>query len=149
MFGLADTWGDSSFQLEIEPASHAAPPPKYSYRALSSTDSAIRLITIQAPDGSHDYELMACSMEEVPLASAPSFTALSYAWDSEHGTDPTICDGGLIYVTKNCVAALRNVCKDKSTNKRMWVDAICINQAATAKKGRAIRLTSWATSTRR
>ncbi|KAK4642349.1 hypothetical protein QC761_507958 [Podospora bellae-mahoneyi] len=62
---------------------------------------------------------MACPMEEVPLASAPYFTALSYAWDSEHGTDPTICDGGLIYVTKNCVAALRNVCKDKSTNKRI------------------------------
>ncbi|KAK0671531.1 heterokaryon incompatibility protein-domain-containing protein [Cercophora samala] len=114
-------------QPKIMPPSLAAAQPRYNYKPLSS-DSAIRLITLQA------QELMACSMEEVSLAAAPSFTALSYAWDSEHGTEPILCDGALIYVTKNCVAALRNIRSDKNANRRIWVDAICINQADTAKE---------------
>ncbi|KAK0716075.1 heterokaryon incompatibility, partial [Lasiosphaeris hirsuta] len=71
-------------------------------------------------------------MEEVLLDSAPYFTALSYAWDSEKGTEQIVCDGALITVTKNCVAALRNIRLNTDKEQRVWVDAICINQAATA-----------------
>ncbi|KAK3987179.1 heterokaryon incompatibility protein-domain-containing protein, partial [Cladorrhinum sp. PSN332] len=78
-------------------------------------------------------------------------TAFSYAWDSEEGTGAIVCDGALITVTNNCIAGLTNFRDDmiagknnanEGTDARIWVDAICINQAATAveKKGHQIAL---------
>ncbi|KAK3360491.1 heterokaryon incompatibility protein-domain-containing protein [Lasiosphaeria hispida] len=105
--------------------------PGYKYKRLSGS-RAIRLITL-TPHNAKDEVPITCAMEEVPLTCAPSFTALSYAWDSEDGNEQIICDGALITVTKNCVAALRNIREDSTrTERRLWVDAICINQAATA-----------------
>ncbi|KAK4129088.1 hypothetical protein N657DRAFT_53161 [Parathielavia appendiculata] len=48
---------------------------------------------------------------------------------THHGTERIICDGATITVTKNCVAALRNVRDDRACrHQRLWVDAICINR---------------------
>lgn len=105
--------------------------PPYKYKRLSGSKT-IRLITLK-PHNEDRTASMACSMEEVPLDSAPPFTALSYAWDSQDGTERIVCDGALISVTKNCVAALRNIHEDRG-EKRMWVDAICIDQESTEEK---------------
>lgn len=105
--------------------------PQYKYTRLSGSKT-IRLITLK-PHNDDRNAPIACCMEEVPLDSAPPFTALSYAWDSQDGTVRIICDGALISVTKNCVAALRNIHGDRGES-RMWVDAICIDQESTEEK---------------
>ena len=99
--------------------------PQYKYQRLSSS-RAIRLMTLQPTDSRGGP--ISCSMEEVLLDIAPPFTALSYAWDSQDGTQQVVCNDALLTVTKNCVAALRSI-RDDSTckGKQVWVDAICIN----------------------
>lgn len=88
-------------------------------------------------------------MEEVLFVLVFFFIVLFYVWDFEYGIDLIICDGGFIYVIKNCVVVFRNVCKNKSINKWMWVDVICINQVVMVKKGRVIRLILWVIFIRR
>ncbi|RYP91872.1 hypothetical protein DL770_001994 [Monosporascus sp. CRB-9-2] len=113
---------------------------RYKYKDLSGS-KAIRVITLESPISKLKTAAISCHMKEIYLDSDAPFTALSYAWDSHHGTERIICDGGYISVTKNCVAALRNIRDHPSCkNKLLWVDAICINQdeTATEEKGRQI-----------
>ncbi|KAK0613982.1 heterokaryon incompatibility [Immersiella caudata] len=80
-------------------------------------------------------------MEEVQLDFAPQFTALSYAWDSHEGMGQILCDGALLTVTKNCVAALNSIRDGQHSSKSLlWVDAICINQASTREKQQQIAI---------
>ncbi|KAK4221575.1 heterokaryon incompatibility protein-domain-containing protein [Podospora fimiseda] len=113
--------------------------PPYQYKDLSDP-RAIRLLVITPlRDGQGDRTPIECSMEEFALDSAPYFTALSYAWDSDGGTASVVCDGGLIPATMNCVAALRNFRRGVAVPKDakrgwIWVDAVCINQNTSAVK---------------
>lgn len=112
--------------------------PPYKYTQLS-TSRAIRLISLMKPPEEGGTAPIACSMEEVVLDFAPPFIALSYAWDSEDGTQQIVCNDALLTVTKNCAAALRSIRQDPTCNgKQVWVDAICINQAATPEKHRQL-----------
>jgi hypothetical protein len=114
--------------------------PAYAYKRLSLSRS-IRLITLHARQDGGATAPISCSMEEVPLDSAPPFMALSYAWDSQEGILEIICDGARLTVTRKCAEALRSIRKGPfSDEKRVWVDAICINQAATPEKHRQISI---------
>lgn len=129
---------------EESPAKLDAPDatlPAYAYNRLSGSRS-IRLITFDArKDGATTTAPISCSMQEVPLDSAPPFVALSYAWDSHEGTQEIACDGARLIVTRNCVEALHNIRERPfSGEKHVWVDAICINQAATPEKHRQISI---------
>lgn len=129
---------------EESPAKLEAPDatlPAYAYNRLSVSRS-IRLITFDArQDGATTAAPISCSMQEVPLDSAPPFIALSYAWDSHEGTQEIACDGARLTVTRNCVEALRNIrARPFSGEKHVWVDAICINQAAAPEKHRQISI---------
>lgn len=129
---------------EESPAKLEAPDatlPAYAYNRLSGSRS-IRLITFDTrQDGATTAASISCSMQEVPLDSAPPFVALSYAWDSHEGTQEIACDGARLTVTRNCVEALRNIrARPFSGEKHVWVDAICINQAATPEKHRQISI---------
>ena len=111
--------------------------PRYKYKRLSAA-RAIRLISLK-PQTDGKAAPIACSMVEVLLDSAPSFIALSYAWDSEDGTQQIVCNDARLTVTKNCAAALRRIREDPTCKgKQVWVDAICINQAATREKHRQL-----------
>lgn len=108
--------------------------PAYMYKKLSGPRS-IRLITLEVPPDGTTTAPISCSMQEVPLDSAPPFVALSYAWDSQEGAQEIACEGARLAVTKNCVEALRSIRERPfSDEKHVWVDAICINQAATPEK---------------
>lgn len=114
--------------------------PAYTYKRLSGSRS-IRLIALEVPPDGATTTPISCSMQEVPLDSAPPFVALSYAWDSQEGTQEIACDRARLVVTKNCVEALRSIRERPfSDEKHVWVDAICINQAATPEKQRQISI---------
>lgn len=146
--GMGDHWMrhqimDSLFRLWTNPRRvpqlWLKPPdgslPQYKYKRLSNFRE-IRLITLESHNDNRTGPIECC-MEEVSLDSVPHFTALSYAWDSHEGTERIVCNGALITVTKNCMAALRNIRKHDGV-RRMWVDAICIDQGATEEKAQQI-----------
>lgn len=75
-----------------------------------------------------------CDLEHVNLQQGPSYEALSYTWANSKGDDSssqTILCGPhkhTIGITKNCEAALLLV-RNKKTDRRLWVDAVCIDQS--------------------
>lgn len=104
----------------------------YRYTPLSGP-RLIRVIVLEKLSGHKPHQDVRCRMEEIHLDAGEPFTALSYAWDSHKGAADIICDGRIIKVSKNCVAALRRF-QNTSAVERLWVDAICINQSDTAEK---------------
>ncbi|PTB63234.1 HET-domain-containing protein [Trichoderma citrinoviride] len=89
----------------------------------------IRLLTIH----SRDYvAALQGSISEHPLAEAPAYEALSYAWGSPEGEDearPSMTlDGQRFDISCALERALRRL--RKLDNARiMWIDSVCINQA--------------------
>lgn len=71
------------------------------------------------------------SLIETRIDSGFQYFALSYTWG-----DPTLCetieiDGKTLGITASCASALRRMMRGKS-ERYIWVDSICINQANTA-----------------
>ena len=66
------------------------------------------------------------------LLGGTEFDAVSYTWATEKGDDRQskvvqIGDRHSMHVTINCEYALRQL-RDQHTERRLWIDAICINQ---------------------
>lgn len=102
---------------------------KYHYERLKDTDS-IRLLRLLPAESSR--EDISISLANARLDQAPDYEALSYTWATADG-DASLscsitCDGHRIVVTKNCEAALRYL-RGTGTERTLWIDAICINQA--------------------
>jgi Heterokaryon incompatibility protein (HET) len=111
---------------------------RYEYVNLSHA-GAIRVLRLSPSES--DTAPLVCSIEEVILDYSPRFEALSYAWDDEKGNGYVNCNGAVLRVSKNCEAALRRIrIQQGQTPKRLWVDAICINQGALAEKARQLAM---------
>ena len=77
------------------------------------------------------FDPIRCEIIHV-LLGGTGFDAVSYTWATEKGDDSKskliqIGYGQSMHVTVNCEHALRQL-RDKHTERRLWVDAICINQ---------------------
>lgn len=57
----------------------------------------------------------------------PEFTALSYEWGDVKKPKAITCNSADFFVTRNLLAALVDV-RRTSARRRLWIDAICINQ---------------------
>ncbi|TDZ22179.1 Heterokaryon incompatibility protein 6, OR allele [Colletotrichum orbiculare MAFF 240422] len=68
-----------------------------------------------------------------------SYVALSYVWGDATDLRPITLDGQCFFVTQNLEAALRNL-RHPSWGVRVWVDAVCINQADLAEKAAQIKM---------
>lgn len=85
-----------------------------------------------------------CELLHVNLEDNPHFEAVSYTWanedgdDSKRGTVYLLC-GATIAVTENCEAVLRQLRSSRS-ERRLWVDALCINQANTNERNHQVGL---------
>jgi hypothetical protein len=87
-----------------------------------------------------------CSLETVRLndPSARHFEAISYTWADSNG-DTSLCEKiyigpeyHVLPVTKSCLAALRQF--RTSTDRLLWIDAVCINQADVRERGHQVSL---------
>lgn len=104
-------------------------PRDYRYERLAQQRS-IRILTL-VPSGIFEAPLE-CRLFEAPLDNAPSYTALSYAWDASEGTTSIVCNGSFLKVTRNCARALHRIRQIQGSNGiNLWVDAICIEQGNT------------------
>jgi hypothetical protein len=103
------------------------------YRPLRGNQ--FRLLTILA--GS-DTGPIACSLNGHNIGTAPDYEALSYVWgDRCHPLTITV-NGKIFQVTRNLYAALRRL-RLPDQNRRIWIDAICIDQQNTDERSHQVQ----------
>jgi hypothetical protein len=101
----------------------------YQYTPLRER-GAIRIISLQpSPDVEAQVE---CSLDHTTLYDCDAdtlnhYVALSYAWGDAQDTTAILVDGIKLDITVNLDSALRYV-RDKSRPRKVWADAVCINQ---------------------
>lgn len=101
------------------------------YTNLDIAKQEIRLLEITSVD-----PFLTVKLHTVSLQDRPSFSALSYVWGSQDKPERITVNQTSVPVTRNLEAALHDVhyqwLQDASSRavstRRLWVDAICINQ---------------------
>lgn len=109
------------------------------YQPLSSPDS-IRILTVFECDSEEDD--IECHLAEVRRSEldegAESYTALSYVWGERHFSHEIWLGDQRFLVGANLHAALCHL-RRQDGPIRLWVDAVCINQADLVEKGSQIQ----------
>ena len=120
----------------------AAPPvPAYRYWPLppiaeyGQTPPFTRIMLLGAGVGG---EPLSCSLTIVNVESCPPFEALSYVWGQARAVHPVLCDGGAVSITQNLDDALRSL-RLPTQARRLWVDAVCIDQQNLDERSRQVR----------
>ncbi|KAM0426400.1 hypothetical protein ACHAPT_008446 [Fusarium lateritium] len=111
------------------------------YTPLDARALEIRILTLlPAPPGGDDSAEIRCelSVASLSLHKCPRYEALSYVWGDVSTPRRITVNGRDFKVTVNLEAALRRLRASKS--RRLWVDAICINQDDVAEKSTQIPL---------
>ncbi|RSL48534.1 hypothetical protein CEP54_012881 [Fusarium duplospermum] len=104
--------------------------------ALGNKPHYTRILTLFP--GEMDAPLF-CTMEIIDLNHPPfAFEALSYVWGKAKSAEPLFCDDGHLEITVNLDKALRNL-RLSNTRRRLWVDAICIDQTDLAERARQVQ----------
>ncbi|KAF9878218.1 hypothetical protein CkaCkLH20_04256 [Colletotrichum karsti] len=103
--------------------------PAYQYEPLSSPDS-IRLLLLQ-PSDARDAELkgslLNTTLAECDYDLIDSYTALSYVWGSSEKPCQILLDDMAFAITRSLNDALSDM-RDATRLRRIWADAVCINQ---------------------
>ena len=106
------------------------------YPARLSKDH-IRLVTIDP--GQYD-DPISCGLNAVSLQSALVFNALSYCWDPCPCLETIKVNGEDGFsIDEHLLQALRRL-RLASTNRCVWIDALCINQADEAEKSQQVAI---------
>jgi hypothetical protein len=130
-------------------ASSSPPYPPYVYGPLP-TPSHTRIVEL-LPAADHATPLL-CRLVPLDLDADDSprgYEALSYTWGRPVFSEQLFVqgpnDGGeirVLHITPSLASALRRLRRSHATVRRIWADAVCINQRDTAEKGRQIPLMS-------
>ncbi|KAK4221369.1 heterokaryon incompatibility protein-domain-containing protein [Podospora fimiseda] len=113
-----------------------AAPPKH--LDLDYKTKEIRIL-ILLPSYFHDP--ISCTLSRANLEEQPQYDALSYVWG-----DPRICrtiyvDDSVKNVTVNLFAALRRLrAKSHTRPRRLWIDALCIDQENNQEKSHQVSI---------
>ncbi|KAF2002319.1 HET-domain-containing protein [Amniculicola lignicola CBS 123094] len=99
--------------------------PPFQYQPLRQSKQEIRLLNISAAPKRNKFPSF--SLEVVSLQSSPSYTALSYTWGDASKTTPLHIHNQVFQATHNLYEALQHLTQSGKL-KKLWVDAICINQ---------------------
>jgi hypothetical protein len=114
-------WDTPQSDLTVEP-------PEFTYdSALPAHADMIRILTIH-PARSSSMSIRCTLSAGEALEGIREYEALSYCWTLEKTTKKIICNGMAFSVRPNLFAALKAL-RRTDRDRRLWVDAICINQA--------------------
>lgn len=80
-----------------------------------------------------------CTLHTAYLERKPFYEALSYAWGDPAVTRQIIVNERAVNVTVNLAAALRRL-RRRYGDRRLWVDALCINQQDNDEKSHQVNL---------
>lgn len=94
------------------------------YRPLRVSQQEIRILVIKSSENSDDQ--LQCGLEYCALGTNPEYDALSYCWGNPSDQKTIYISGNQLRVTVNLARALREL-RAKGI-RRIWADAICINQ---------------------
>lgn len=116
------------------------------YLPLDKTRQDIRLLEI-INDGSNETQVE-CALHTVPLTEEVCFTALSYVWGDPNMRQDIKVNKEVVSVTRSLENALRwaryhwqKKYPERGAHKfRLWVDAVCINQADVEEKNHQVPL---------
>ncbi|KAF9462819.1 heterokaryon incompatibility protein-domain-containing protein [Collybia nuda] len=90
--------------------------------------NSFRLLTV-LPESPQDPGLLVCRLSTHYIASAPSYTALSYTWGSNRNPVSIQIEGHSFPIGQNLHQALTHIRLNAAGDPVvLWVDAICINQ---------------------
>jgi hypothetical protein len=120
-FNLLPLW--KKMRLLISEQRPTFPSEHYTYTSLTRPVE-IRLLELLP---GHRYDVIKCRLVVVSVENINSYTALSYTWGDPKKTANIECEGQKIAVTVNLESALRRL-RDTKKVRRLWADAICINQ---------------------
>ncbi|KAI0545989.1 heterokaryon incompatibility protein-domain-containing protein [Xylaria curta] len=98
-----------------------------------SSQKCIRIFILQ-PASNRDDEIRGQLTVVVLDDPGTDFEALSYTWGGSSEDQIIHLDGAVFAVTDNLHYALRRL-RNKKAARRLWVDAICINQNDLVEKG--------------
>ncbi|GIZ36688.1 hypothetical protein CKM354_000015600 [Cercospora kikuchii] len=102
-------------------------PAAYIYSPLSDDREHIRLLTL-LPSRQRDAPLHG-SLTVKPLNSfLPRYEALSYTWGTDISPEDLLLDGNALTIALHLRDALRRL-RHRYCTRRVWIDAVCINQA--------------------
>ncbi|KAE8447643.1 hypothetical protein EG329_010614 [Mollisiaceae sp. DMI_Dod_QoI] len=98
----------------------------FHYESLTEGCKAIRVLELH-PGRKGDG--IACSLKQCsfPPGDGAVYEPLSYCWGDARNKAPITVDGVSVEVTRNLHAALLRL-RLEDEDRRLWVDAICINQ---------------------
>lgn len=129
-----------AYTTDITQYNGAVPSPQGSslYGSLKISGNQIRLLTITSTT-----PVISCEMDVTELHDQLPFNALSYVWGDPKVTEIILVNGHEYAVTTSLASALRCVPQHLSQSKhaagqKLWVDAICINQADDAEKSHQV-----------
>ena len=114
-----------------------SPPKAYQYSSLPA-GSFTRVIVLRP--ASLESDELCCDIELVNLGrEAYTFDAVSYVWGEPKFTDILRCGstGDEIRITPTLGSALRRF-RSSKTPRRLWADAVCINQSDNEEKARQV-----------
>lgn len=124
-----------NFPLKIVPAiQHSIRRSIHTYNPLRPNE--IRLIDLHPGKWTDPVR---CSLKSVNLSDKASYESLSYCWGLARSEEDVLCDNGSIPVTQNLSDALRQLRSDQ-TPRKLWIDAVCINQADITERGQQVSL---------
>ena len=105
------------------------------HESLDVDDYEIRMLTIlPGSPGS----IVRCTMQKTNLISPIKYAALSYCWGDGTITTDILVNEIEVQVTVNLADALQHL--RKLGIRRLWVNALCINQSDKQEKGLQIRI---------
>jgi len=121
--------GETVFEASasVSPAKNVDNSGHYKYTRLNyELGLEIRLVVL-LPGAQADP--ICCEIIHVNLDDDPDYDAVSYTWATETGdislSKTVRCvNGGVMAVTANCEAALRQL-RQHALRRRLWIDAIC------------------------
>lgn len=103
-------------------------------------EQVIRLVLLEP---GHYSDPIRCNLIISQLRYYSEYDAVSYTWATETGDDEKtqqiFIDGSVLGVTKNCEGALRRL-RQSHTYRRIWIDAICINQSNSRERNHQVGL---------
>ena len=94
-----------------------------------------RLVLLSSGRGN---DPLCCTLEHFAVENPPPYEAVSYAWGQEDSPNLLYTQQGTLTIRKNLESLLRYL-RLPTQARRLWVDAICINQSDVHERARQVQ----------
>lgn len=108
------------------------------YQPLDEERNEIRLLLVKAGSGSTRIQ---CNLQQAFLTSdpKPEYETISYCWGNHRRRTTILLDGERKSVPVSAEAALRRM-RSTDTDRVIWIDSVCINQADPKERGHQVSI---------